>query len=77
MVAISDPVRPEVKGALEVARDAGIAVFMITGDIPETALAIAKDLGMVPQSVPLYNPDLPFQHEDWWIYTPKEFTQLS
>ena len=77
MVAISDPVRPEVKGALEIARDAGIAVFMITGDIPETAFAIAKDLGMVPQSVPLYNPDLPFQHEDRWIYTPKEFTQLS
>ncbi|MCA6492175.1 MAG: HAD-IC family P-type ATPase, partial [Chitinophagaceae bacterium] len=77
MVAISDPVRPEVKGALEIARNAGIGVFMITGDIPETALAIAKDLGMVPQSVPLYDPNLPFHHEDRWIYTPKEFTQLS
>lgn len=76
-VAISDPVRPEVKHAIEIARRAGIAVFMITGDIPQTALAIAKELHMVPKSMPTYDDSLPFNHEDRLIYTPKEFNQLS
>lgn len=55
LVCIADPVKEEVKDAIDVARTAGIVVFMITGDNPETALAISKELGLVSQDEPLYN----------------------
>jgi len=42
-----DPIRPEVKAAIEKCRDAGINVVMITGDHIDTAAAIAKDLGIL------------------------------
>lgn len=41
-----DPLRPEVKAAVDEARRAGIKVIMITGDHPATALAIARELGI-------------------------------
>lgn len=44
--AIKDPVRPEARDAVAVARDAGIRTVMITGDHRETAVAIAKELGI-------------------------------
>jgi magnesium-transporting ATPase (P-type) len=47
LVALEDPLRPEVPGAVAVARAAGIRVIMITGDHPETARAIASDSGRV------------------------------
>ena len=42
-----DPVRPEVAPAIAEAHDAGIRVVMITGDHIDTAVAIAKQLGIV------------------------------
>ena len=42
-----DPVRPEVKPAIEEAHGAGMNVVMITGDHIDTAVAIAKELGIV------------------------------
>ncbi|QWT17470.1 cation-translocating P-type ATPase [Collinsella sp. zg1085] len=42
-----DPVRPEVTTAIVEAREAGIRPVMITGDHIDTAVAIAKDLGIV------------------------------
>ena len=42
-----DPVRPEVGPAIAEAHDAGIRVVMITGDHIDTAVAIAKELGIV------------------------------
>ena len=42
-----DPVRPEVKDAIAEAHSAGIRVVMITGDHIDTAVAIAKELGIV------------------------------
>lgn len=44
LVGMIDPCRPEAKGAIQKCREAGIQVTMITGDHPDTALAIAKDL---------------------------------
>ncbi|MBS3085121.1 HAD-IC family P-type ATPase [Candidatus Pacearchaeota archaeon] len=47
LVAMKDPLRPEVKKAIEKARNAGIRIIMKTGDHKETALAIAKEIGLV------------------------------
>lgn len=42
-----DPVRPEVKAAIVECRQAGIRPIMITGDHKDTAVAIAKELGII------------------------------
>lgn len=45
LTGMIDPLRPGVRDAVAACQDAGIAVCMITGDHPVTALAIARDLG--------------------------------
>jgi cation-transporting ATPase I len=45
-VGLADPVRPTSRGAIEALRSAGIATVMVTGDHPETARAIAAELGL-------------------------------
>lgn len=47
LVAIRDDVRPEARDAIAEVRSAGIQVVMITGDRLETAVAIAKDAGLL------------------------------
>jgi len=47
LLGMIDPARPEVSAAIATARRAGIRTVMITGDHPETAEAIAKDLGLL------------------------------
>ncbi|MBR5880448.1 MAG: HAD-IC family P-type ATPase, partial [Clostridia bacterium] len=44
-----DPVRPEVKDAIVQCRGAGIRPIMITGDHVDTAVAIAKELGIITE----------------------------
>lgn len=46
LVAMKDPPRHEVKDAIKKAKNAGIRVIMKTGDYKETALAIAKEIGL-------------------------------
>ncbi len=46
LVAMIDPARPEVKPAVELARRAGIRTIMITGDYPDTARAVAQEIGL-------------------------------
>ena len=47
LVGMIDPVRPEVTAAIEECRQAGIRPIMITGDHKDTAVAIAKTLGII------------------------------
>ena len=53
-VGIRDDVRPEAVESIKSVQDAGIQVVMITGDRKETAVAIARDAGLLgPESVTL------------------------
>lgn len=47
LTGMIDPVRPEVVDAIKECRQAGIRPIMITGDHKDTAVAIAKDLGII------------------------------
>ena len=47
IAAFSDPIRPTAKLALERLRRAGVESLLITGDHPETAASVAKELGMI------------------------------
>lgn len=47
LLAFADPLRTEVPQAVADCREAGIRVVMITGDYPKTALAIARQAGIV------------------------------
>ncbi|MEE0944608.1 MAG: cation-translocating P-type ATPase [Clostridia bacterium] len=47
LVGMIDPVRPEVKPAIDECRNAGVRPIMITGDHKDTAVAIAMQLGII------------------------------
>ena len=47
LVGFDDPPRPEVPAAVAQCRAAGIRIIMVTGDHPHTALAIAREVGLV------------------------------
>jgi Ca2+-transporting ATPase len=47
LTGMIDPVRPEVKDAIVECRSAGITPIMITGDHVDTAMAIARELGIL------------------------------
>lgn len=46
LVGMIDPLRPGARDAVKACQGAGVRVAMVTGDHPETALAIAKELGL-------------------------------
>jgi Ca2+-transporting ATPase len=47
LIGLRDPARPEVKDAIAKARHAGIKTVMVTGDYPDTAKAIADEIGLL------------------------------
>jgi sodium/potassium-transporting ATPase subunit alpha len=52
LVGVHDPPRPGVQAALHKCREAGVRVIMTTGDHPRTALAIAREVGLVQSAAP-------------------------
>jgi Ca2+-transporting ATPase len=66
-VAIRDPLREDVKAAVDRCRSAGIEVKMITGDNVETARAIACDLGLIDRR------DAPIDTDDAVVLTSPRF----
>jgi Ca2+-transporting ATPase len=70
LVALHDPPKPEVAQALIEAKAAGIKVVMATGDHPQTALAIAKEIGLVEKNAEakaLTEADLAGKSPDEWL----------
>src|SRR5262245_42018844 len=53
LVGIVDPPRPEAVDAIALCRTAGVRVKMITGDHAGTALAIGREMGIVPNEASL------------------------
>ncbi len=49
LIGIADPIRPEVRASVETCFTAGVAVKMITGDAEPTAIAIAKQAGILSE----------------------------
>lgn len=64
IVGIRDDVRPEAIEAIAAVQGAGVQVVMITGDRKETAVAIAKDAGLL-------------RHPDELVWTSAELAELS
>ena len=64
VVAIRDDVRQEAVDAIKAVQRAGVQVVMITGDRKETAIAIAKDAGLLHSQEEL-------------VWTSSELAQLS
>ncbi len=52
LVGLADPARPEVPEAIRKCHEAGIKVIMVTGDHPHTAVAIARQIGLVATETP-------------------------
>ena len=52
LIGLEDPPRPEVPQAMARCHSAGVKVIMVTGDHPRTALAIAREIGLVRGAQP-------------------------
>jgi calcium-translocating P-type ATPase len=53
LIGLEDPPRAEVPDAIARCATAGIRIIMVTGDHPDTALAIARQIGLVKTDQPL------------------------
>ncbi len=53
LIGLQDPPRPEVKEAIARCHTAGIKVIMVTGDHPQTAVAIGRQIGLIKTDNPL------------------------
>jgi Ca2+-transporting ATPase len=68
IAGIADPPRPEVKTAIATCRKAGITPVMITGDHPNTAVAIARETGIwTAESRVITGPELNALDQDTFV----------
>ncbi|GIZ48911.1 hypothetical protein CKM354_001195400 [Cercospora kikuchii] len=75
LVGIYDPPRAESAGAVRECRGAGIEVHMLTGDHPETARAIAIEVGILPSKKRMDN--LPKDVAQSLVMTASAFDKMS
>lgn len=74
LLAFEDPPRPEVLVAMDYCRANNIKVTMITGDHPETALAIAREVRLAPEPLNVISvEDCPEKFEDEWLQKDPQF----
>ncbi|MDE2401827.1 MAG: cation-translocating P-type ATPase [Burkholderiales bacterium] len=64
LVALQDPVRPDVPQAIAECRAAGIRVVMITGDHPATAISVARQAGLSTNGQFVTGVELPALSDD-------------
>lgn len=69
MVGIKDPLRDEIPLAVEICKSAGVTVRMVTGDNKETAIAIAKEAGILEKD---WDPETD-PYAKWTVMEGKEF----
>ncbi|GMA25958.1 hypothetical protein GCM10025864_37170 [Luteimicrobium album] len=77
LIGIVDPPRPEAVAAVADCHQAGIAVKMITGDHPGTAVAIAKELGILDAAGRPLGPGTPDEDTAPAVLTGAELEVLS
>jgi potassium/sodium efflux P-type ATPase len=73
LIGIYDPPRPESRLSVFKCHQAGIGVHMLTGDHPETARAIAIEVGILPARMDMIRVDLAEQ----MVMTAHDFDRLS
>lgn len=73
LIGIYDPPRPESRPSVFKCHQAGIGVHMLTGDHPETARTIAKEVGILPQRVELLRRDM----AEGIVMTAHDFDRLT
>ncbi|KAH7316910.1 potassium/sodium efflux P-type ATPase [Stachybotrys elegans] len=73
LVGLYDPPRPESAPAVRQCHEAGIEVHMLTGDHPETAKAIAIEVGILPSKMHLVAQDV----ANTMVMTAAKFDSLS
>jgi Ca2+-transporting ATPase len=64
LVALEDPVRPDVPRAIAECRAAGIRVVMMTGDHPATAISVARQVGLPAEGEVILGSELAAMSED-------------
>ncbi|HSN50824.1 MAG TPA: HAD-IC family P-type ATPase, partial [Bacteroidales bacterium] len=64
LIGLSDPIRPNVPEAVKECYQAGIRVIMITGDYPETAMNIAREIGLKNTDSCITGPELKSMTEE-------------
>ncbi|KAK5077937.1 P-type ATPase [Lithohypha guttulata] len=74
LIGLFDPPRPESRDAVKRCHRAGIGVHMLTGDHPGTALAIAKQIGIVPEKL---QTEASKQMESAMVTTASQFDKLT
>jgi potassium/sodium efflux P-type ATPase len=74
LFGIYDPPRVETAGAVKSCHRAGITVHMVTGDHPQTAEAIAKEVGILPRNLEV---DYSAASSNILVMTASQFDQLT
>jgi Na+-exporting ATPase len=73
LIGLYDPPRPESAPSVKKCQEAGINVHMLTGDHPETARAIALEVGILPSRMN----EIPKDVAKVMVMTASEFDKLS